>query len=249
MSIDQLNIHVYKNGDTLAAELADQFRHVVNQAAKRMRPFNIALSGGSTPALFFQKLALFSRRKAIAWQNVQIFWGDERCVPPDHPDSNYGMAKKQLFDHIIIPEENIHRIRGEAAPKGEAQRYADEIIRIIPQNDRALSQFDWILLGLGADGHTASIFSGSDARVNVQEICVITAHPETGQKRISLTMPLINNAKRITFLVTGESKSAIVAQILTGKGSPETRPASLVRPVQGLLEWFLDQAAAKFILT
>jgi len=242
MNKDNIKIKVYRAADELAASLAADFQNVVNDAAKRNDDIYIALSGGSTPALFFQKLASSPYRENIAWQNVHFFWGDERCVPPDHPESNYGMTKKHLLDHTSIPDENIHRIVGENDPETEVNRYVSEILQLLPVNQHGWPEFDWILLGLGDDGHTASIFPGADVLEERTNICAVAAHPETGQKRITLTLPAINHAKRISFLVTGENKAKIVAKVLSGN---ELLPASSVQPNHGILEWHLDEQAGK----
>ncbi|MDW7680654.1 MAG: 6-phosphogluconolactonase [bacterium] len=237
-------IQIFKNANELAQALAVDFQGAVDQAAKENRSLNIALSGGSTPALFFQKLASSPYQRNISWQNVHFFWGDERCVPPDHPDSNYGMTQKNLLDHISIPGENIHRILGENDPVNEANRYAGEIIQWLPVNPHGWPEFDWILLGLGADGHTASIFPGSDVLEDRTNICAVATHPETGQKRITLTLPIINRAKSISFLVTGEDKAEMVAKVLSGN---ESLPASFVKTDSGILEWHLDEQAGKLM--
>jgi len=236
-------IRVFKNAAELAAALAADFQSSINRAAKLSRRFNLALSGGTTPALLFQKLVSAPYRENIAWHNVHFFWGDERGVPPNHPDSNFGMTKKQLLDHITIPQKNIHRILGENEPEAEAARYAREISHFVPANQHGTPQFDWILLGLGTDGHTASIFPGSDVLDDRKKMCAVARQPETGQKRITLTLPVINNARRISFLVAGEKKASMVAQILNGTEESKSLPASFVQPVNGSLEWYLDQAA------
>jgi len=237
-------IHIFENANELAQALAVDFQGAVVQAAAENRSLNIALSGGSTPALFFQKLASSSHRENISWRHVHFFWGDERCVPPDHPDSNYGMTKKHLLDHIAIPEKNVHRILGENEPHDEASRYASEITQWLSVDENGWPEFDWILLGLGEDGHTASIFPGSNVLEDRTNICAVATHPETGQKRITLTLPVINHAKRISFLVTGENKAEMVANILSGN---ESLPAAFVQPIHGILEWRLDKQAGKLM--
>ncbi len=237
-------LKIFKNADELAQALAEDFQEAVNQADEENRKLNIALSGGRTPALFFQKLASSFHREKINWRQVNLFWSDERCVPPHHPDSNYGMTQKNLLDHIAIPAENIHRIFGENDPGDEAKRYAAEIEQWLPLTQTGWPEFDWILLGLGADGHTASIFPGSDVVADRTNICAVAVHPETGQKRITLTLPTINHAKRISFLVTGDNKAQMVAKVLSGD---EHLPASFVQPNQGILEWRLDEQAGKLL--
>ena len=237
-------LRIFENTEKLAAALAENFRTAVNQAAKENRDYFVALSGGSTPALLFQKLASLPYRDNISWQHVHFFWGDERCVPPDHPDSNYGMTRRNLLDHIEIPTENSHRIFGENAPGDEAKRYAGEIRQWLPLTQTGWPEFDWIMLGLGEDGHTASIFPGSAVMEDRDNICAVAIHPATGQQRITLTLPAINHAKRISFLVTGENKAKIVAKVLSGN---EPLPAALVQPIHGILAWHLDAPAGKLM--
>lgn len=244
MNKKNIQIKIYPGADELAARLAADFQNVVNEAAKLSRRIHIALSGGSTPALFLQKLASSPYRATIVWQNLHFFWGDERCVPPDHPDSNYGMTQKYLLDHIAIPDENLHRIFGENTPQNEAKRYAAEIKRLLPLTHNGWPEFDWILLGLGNDGHTASIFPGSDVLEDRTHVCAVATHPETGQKRITLTLPVINCGRRISFLVTGRNKAEMVAQVLSGN---EPLPAAFVQPSHGILEWHLDEQAGKLM--
>jgi 6-phosphogluconolactonase len=148
---------------------------------------------------------------------------------------------------IPIPEENIHRIKGEANPEDEAQRYAEEIRSIVPLGSPGFPRFDWIFLGLGSDGHTASLFPGSSAFEEKESICVAAEHPLTGQNRITLTLPVINSAARVSFLVSGIEKSGIVARILGDQGKGPLLPASKVSPQDGLFEWYLDRQAASMI--
>lgn len=238
-------LRIFENTEQLAAALAESFRTAVNQAAKENRDYFVALSGGGTPALLFQKLASAPYRENIFWQHVHFFWGDERCVPPHQPDSNYGMTRKNLLDYIAIPAENIHRIFGENAPEDEARRYASEIRQWLPLSQTGWPEFDWIMLGLGEDGHTASIFPGSVVMEDRNNICAVAIHPATGQQRITLTLPAINHAKRISFLVTGENKAKMVAKVLSGN---EPLPAALVQPTHGILEWHLDAPAGKLMM-
>lgn len=228
----------------MAENVALEFQIAVQQSASLNRHFFMALSGGSTPTLFFQKLASLPYRDSISWRHVNFFWVDERCVPPDHPNSNYGMTKQNLLDHISIPAKNVHRMLGENDPTVEAKRYANEIEVALPIWHSGFPQFDWILLGMGSDGHTASIFPGSNL-LDENDICTVATNPETGQKRITLTMPVINHAKRVAFLVTGENKAELVAKILGEAGDIQSLPASFVQPVNGILEWYLDKDSGR----
>ncbi|MEM6348609.1 MAG: 6-phosphogluconolactonase [Bacteroidota bacterium] len=212
--------------------------------AERIVPgkaFHLALSGGSTPKILFAHLAEHYQNK-ISWADLHLWWGDERCVPPDHADSNYRMTKELLIDHVGIPSENVHRVIGEADPTEEAQRYGAEIDRIIPQKV-GLAAFDLIMLGMGSDGHTASIFPHQMELLESKETCVVATHPESGQIRVSLSGPVINNADAVAFLVTGTSKTEKVEAIFSGSEESKIYPAAHIAP-RGELFWFLDEAAS-----
>lgn len=229
--ISQTPVLVAKN---VAADLAN--------SVKRGIPFHIALSGGSTPKLLFDYLAEHYR-ESIPWGDVHLWWGDERCVAPDHPESNYLMTKESLLRGIILPPENVHRIKGENDPEEEALRYAEEMKRTIPLKD-GLPVFDLIYLGLGTDGHTASIFPDRMDLLKESAVTAIAIHPESGQKRVSLTGPVINHAAKVAFLVTGEGKAEKVSEIFEQKDGSELLPASHIHPVHGDLTWYLDRPAA-----
>ncbi|MEL7342864.1 MAG: 6-phosphogluconolactonase, partial [Bacteroidota bacterium] len=174
----------------------------------RGETYHIALSGGSTPRLLFEYLSEHFR-ESIPWGDVHLWWGDERCVPPDHEESNYLMTKETLLKGVILPPENVHRIKGENSPADEAVRYANEMKKSIPQKND-LPVFDLIYLGLGTDGHTASIFPDRMDLLTSTDLTAVASHPESGQTRISLTGPVLNNARKIAFLVTGASKAELV---------------------------------------
>ena len=224
--------------------VAEQFaRHLAEWMAESEKEhFHIALSGGSTPRLLFDLIARDYANK-FPWDMVHFWWGDERCVPPDDADSNYGMTRRHLLDHIDIPEQNIHRVRGENDPETEAIRYGKEIQEYIPQ-ENGWPVFDLIMLGLGTDGHTASIFPHEMELWENPNVCVVATHPDSGQKRVSLTGGVINEGKRIAFLATGGSKTEKYVEIVEQKGAYKSYPASYVKPEKGDLYWFIDQAAA-----
>lgn len=235
--METMHLHVAQDPRQVAHRFAD-FLLELSQKADRL---SIALSGGSTPQLLFDILAAEYKTK-IDWNKIHFYWGDERCVAPDHADSNYGMTKRHLFDHVEVPQGNIHRILGENAPKTEAVRHSREIADNLPQVN-SLPQFDLVMLGLGTDGHTASIFPHQMELLDANDICVEATHPDSGQKRISLSGPVINNARFVAFLVTGESKRRKVDEIINKKGDWKTYPASYISPTSGELHWFLDEAA------
>lgn len=203
---------------------------------------SIAFSGGSTPKNVFEFISSNYKDK-IPWERIKIFWSDERCVPPDDDESNYKMAFDSLIKNISIPEENIFRIFGETDPSEEEMRYKFVLKGNIPLINK-IPSFDIMMLGLGDDGHTASIFPNNISLFNSDEICLNTKHPESGQERITLTGKVINNSKNIYFFVTGKKKSKIVKEILNEDNSNKIYPASLVEPTNGNLYWLLDKGAA-----
>jgi 6-phosphogluconolactonase len=226
-------------------ELANVFAHELHQLTLEYQNQNktlfVALSGGSTPKILFNILATdFSN--SIPWAIVHFFWADERCVPPDHPESNYGMCLDSLFSKIQIPPENLHRIRGEADPQIEAGRYASEINSFLPKENN-IPRFDLIILGLGEDGHTASIFPNQMGILQSDNTCEIAVHPQSGQKRISLTGKVINSADWIVFLVTGSNKSRIARSVINER--KRFFPASHIKPINGKLSWLLDKSVAR----
>lgn len=224
------------------AAVAADFTRFFFEAMKDKPYFTVALSGGSTPKRLFELWAK-EYRTAVDWSKVRFFWGDERCVPPNHEESNYGMTKSLLFNHIDIPEENIHRVIGEADPAAEAVRYGEEISDNTEEQRDGYPVFDLIILGMGSDGHTASIFPHQMELLTVEEFCGVATHPESGQKRVSITGNVINRANTVAFLVTGESKQEKVASILGRTKESLQYPAAHIQPLSGDLHWFLDAAA------
>jgi 6-phosphogluconolactonase len=236
-------IKIFRSAEETASALADELAGQIYRS-KQDRPFAIALSGGSTPKLLFQALAA-RHSDSVDWRNVNLFWVDERCVPPDDPESNYGMTRDALLEKIDIPSAFVFRIRGEEDPDSEAMRYSEVIERSVPwKNERPF--FDVVLLGLGEDGHTASIFPGNEYLFNAGETCVVAVNPYSGQKRITITGRIINNAGMVIFLVSGKKKAAIVEKIMCG-GVKAEYPAEHVKPVDGKIIWYLDDEAASLI--
>lgn len=208
---------------------------------------HIALSGGSTPALWFDILSR-DYREDLPWDSLEFYWGDERCVAPDHPESNYGMTSERLLKPLGIDEQQVHRMRGEDPPAQEAERYTSLLRQKLPLVE-GIPQFDLVILGLGTDGHTASIFPHEMELWDADSDCVVATHPDSGQQRISLSGRVINNAKKVVFLVTGESKADRVDEILNQHAVATDYPASRVAPENGELIWMLDQAAAGYPAT
>jgi len=232
-------LKIFSTKSELALYFCDELVELVSQNDKIF----LCLSGGSTPEIIFQTLSKKYREK-IDWAKVHLFWGDERCVPPDSDESNYGMTKKYLLKFIDIPENNVHRIEGENNPEAEKRRYSEEIKNIVPLKNR-FPGFDLVMLGLGEDGHTASIFPDQIQVMNSENICEVAIHPSTGQKRITLTGNVINNAKELIFLVTGESKSEIIKKVIEER--KKIFPAEFINPVCGKLQYYMDSKAASLL--
>lgn len=235
------DIRILPDGPGLAAAAAECLvRLAVTAVAERGR-FSVALSGGATPEATYSQLAVKENAARIDWPWVHIFWGDERCVPPDHPGSSFRMAKQMLLDHVPLPQSNIHRVQGELDPEAAARAYTAELEAFFGGR---WPSFDLILLGLGDDGHTASLFPGSPALSERQRsVVAVTAHyGNRPAQRVTLTVPTLNRARDVIFLVTGTSKAAVVASVL--EGPPARYPAQLIKPTTGQLTWMLDAAAA-----
>ena len=243
--MNEPKLKIYKDSDEVVSALATDFAHFAEQKSKSKEPGFVALSGGSTPQQLFSYLADHYHDK-IDWNSLHFFWVDERCVPPTDAESNYGVAKKLLFDRINIPENHIHRMRGEEDPAQEAQRYGEEILSHVPSRLN-LPQFDWALLGMGDDGHTASIFPDQLSLMHSDAICETAVHPVSKQRRITLTGRVINHARRVSFLVTGKGKAEMTEIILRKPGVNNKYPAFHIRPAGGNLEWYLDKDAAALL--
>ena len=230
----------YETANRLAMDI---IRFTENMLHYREKLY-IALSGGNTPLLMFEIIAK-EYAKAFMWQKLHFFWVDERCVLESNPESNFGNAYKSLFSKISIPRENLHPIHGGDDPLNEVVRYTGEILTNVPCINN-FPAFDLILLGMGNDGHTASIFPGQADLFETTAICSISQHPQTLQKRITLTGKVINNASEIVFLVTGTNKADKIKSIIHDDDA-DTYPAKKINPSQGVLSWYLDKEAAKYI--
>lgn len=236
-----MEVKVYQNKTKVAEEFS---KYLIEKSADQ-NAFHIALSGGSTPKIVFDVLAE-EFAGDVNWRNIHLYWGDERCVAPDDAESNYKMTVEHLISRVDIPEENIHRIKGEADPKLEAKRYGELLEKELPKK-LGLPQFDLVILGMGDDGHTASIFPHEIELWVSPDNCEVAIHPESGQRRVSLTGRIINNAKTVAFLVTGETKADKVKIIIDREEGYLVYPASHVAPKTKDLVWFLDAAAAKLL--
>lgn len=233
-------IHIFKTPGDLADAFARQLITWVNETPGDT--FHLVLSGGKTPSLLFSLLAE-KYATAVPWQKIHFWWGDERMVAPYDPESNYGVVNKLLFWKIGVSQDQIHRINGEENPAEEAKRYGLEIQSLVPVS-KDWPLFDLIMLGMGDDGHTASIFPSQMELLKSDEITAIATHPISGQQRITLTGKVLNNAKRVTFLISGPSKAQIFAEIIHKSKSASGYPASHIHP-KGELHWFGDEESMK----
>jgi 6-phosphogluconolactonase len=240
-------IIVCKDVDELNRKAAAQFISLAKDAIARSGRFAVALSGGSTPKALYSLLASPEYRNLIDWSRLHLFWGDERCVPPDHPESNFRMVRESLLSQIRLPTENIHRMAGEKDPAAAAVDYERELRVFFQPAENAVPRFDLILLGLGEDGHTASLFPGS-AAVNERQRWVATVFVERLKAhRLTLTLPLINSAAKVSFLIAGENKSAVVKDLLGTDSDLFDYPAGQVKLLHGQLTWFITRDAARGI--
>ncbi len=235
-------IEKYSGPEALAQAAADRIVALAASAIAKHGQFSIALSGGSTPRRLFKLLATPAWFTRIDWARVFVFWGDERCVPPDHPDSNFRMAREALLDHVPLPQENIYRIEGEREPALAAQRYEERLKNFFGSVE--FPRFDLMLQGLGVDGHTASLFPGTTALEETTRWVVANYVPTFETWRITVTAPVINAAANVIVLVAGESKAAALHAVLHGPYQPGTYPAQLIRPHDGKCVWMVDEAAA-----
>lgn len=235
-------VKIFSDAHELAAAFAFELFKMIKDSRQR---FDIALSGGSTPKLLFDILANQYANK-IPWERIHFWWGDERCVPPSDGESNYGMTAKLLLSKIGIDESQVHRIKGELAPKDAADDYSKEIKSHLNERQN-LPIFDLIILGMGDDGHTASIFPHEMELLETDKICAVATHPESKQKRVSLTGRVINNANRVYFMISGKSKAKRISEIMNNLKKAKKLPVFHIEPKHGKIIFFLDQAAASKI--
>ena len=239
------NINIFQDINKLSENFSVRLMEMVDEAFHSKKIFNLLLSGGKTPLIIYDYLSENFLKK-MKWDVIHFFWGDERCVPSDYSESNFGQASKHLFKKIPISLANMHPIVGENHPYLEADRYSTllhkhfNVINEIPE-------FDLIILGVGDDGHIASVFPSQLDIFNSNRLYEVTSHPQTGQQRITATGKLINNSSNIFFIATGEKKAEIVKQILNKENGYRNLPAALVLPSLGNIEWFLDNDAASLL--
>jgi 6-phosphogluconolactonase len=239
-----MDLRILADPEEVAREAASELARRAGQRAERGGRFALALSGGSTPRRLFRLLASPAWRDRLPWASIHLFWGDERAVPPDHPESNYGTARKELLERVPIPAGNVHPVIVQVGAAEAARRYEEELRVLMAPPPGRPPRFDLVLLGLGADGHTASLFPASCALEQRRRWVVAPWVEQVAGHRITLTLPVLNAAAAVAFLVTGSGKAEALARVLTGEGSVEEAPARGVRPTDGELLWLVDQAAA-----
>lgn len=237
-------INIFPTKGELVQAAAEKIIAVVNAAIYERGRCSLALAGGGTPRDVYARLATENYRSRVDWGNVFLFWGDERCVPPNHADSNFRMANESLLSHVAIPPANIFRMKGEMAPAAAASEYEQHLEHFF---GGGIPQFDLILLGLGEDGHTASLFPGTSALEETRRRAISVFIPTLNAHRITLTLPVINQARRVMFIVAGKSKSEIAPRILKSNQPAKELPATLVQPQTGQLDWMLDAEAASLL--
>jgi 6-phosphogluconolactonase len=217
------------------------------QAIARDGRFHVALSGGSTPREMYRFLATSEYRAQVDWPRVHLFWGDERAVPPEHPESNYGMARRELLLRVPIPPSNVHRMEaGDPNIGAAAQRYEAALRQYLPLDDRGFPRFHLVLLGMGADGHTASLFPGTKGLRETSRWVSTPMVAKLGMRRMTLTLPVLDAARRVMFLITGEDKAARLQEVLCGNPVPPL-PAQMVQPREGERVFLVDRAAASLL--
>ena len=249
------SIRIYRDPEELALKAARHFARLADQYVLGCGRFTVALSGGSTPRAMLVLLAAEPFFDTVPWSSIYFFWGDERCVPPDHPESNYRMANETLLSKVPVPRENIFRIPAEKPDHAKvAEEYSTTLrhffltgpgaVRSATAPLPTLPRFDLVLLGMGADGHTASLFPGTTALSATNQIAVSNYVEKLKTDRITLTAATINNARNVTFVVAGEDKAAALKEVIEGSYQPDLYPSQMIRPANGTLLWLVDQAAA-----
>jgi 6-phosphogluconolactonase len=233
-------VRVFEDYGSLSHAAAELFVELGKTAVASPGRFAVALSGGSTPRQFYSLLGSSPYRDNLDWHRVHIFWADERCVPPDDPESNFKLVYDTLLSTIAIPDSNIHRVKGEEGPEKAARVYEQDI-KIYFGSDKPV--YDLIILGVGKDGHTASVFPGSIAIHETARIALPVLFSKPGVNRVTLTLPIINLASHVLILASGKAKSDVVQEILEGENLNQY-PAGLVHPVKGSITWLIDREAA-----
>jgi 6-phosphogluconolactonase len=245
MEPSNVQVKTFASLEELIAAAAQNFRQAALEAVASRGQFLVALSGGSTPRTLFRLLAGTPFKDDLPWPKMHFFWGDERCVPPTDAESNYHLAVENWLRYVNVLPENLHRVKGELPPEEAAADYARQLKEFAPA-DATWPRLDWALMGLGADGHTASLFPGSPVEnpSGAAVIAVTASYEGRPANRVTLTPQVFNDARRVVFLATGEEKAKAVAATLEGQRDPLLWPAQRIQPQAGEIFWFVDQAAA-----
>jgi 6-phosphogluconolactonase len=247
----KLHIKYYVEPDpqALARRAAQYFVEMAGEAVAGYGHARIAISGGNTPKAAFQLLADPNQhwRSRMPWDNLDLYWVDERAVPPDNAESNYRMTRESLLDHVPLRPEQIHRMEGELEPELAANRYESELRNTFRLEGAETPRFDLIALGMGDDGHTASLFPHTGAIHEVTRLVTANHVPQKDTWRITLTWPVIDHASSVFFLIAGEDKAEVLKEVLTGPRDPERLPSQLIWPASGILTLILDKAAAALL--
>jgi 6-phosphogluconolactonase len=249
---------IFDDDESLNSIAVEMLVYLARTAITERDQFTLALSGGGTPQRLFELLAHADYTEQISWPHTHIFWGDERCIPPDQEGSNYKQADDAFLSKVPIPAENIHRIRGELPPEQAAEDYTRQLREFVEQEkpDRSSEDlsglcphFDLVLLGMGSDGHTASLFPGpiTDRERTTPTLSVTAHYQDRPANRVSLTPLVFNAAQNVFFLVTGAGKAETLEAVLNGPDDPERLPAQRIQPTEGQVTWFVDQEAAMLL--
>ncbi len=249
------NVSVFDTPEQLALAAAERLAECADRTHNDLGRFSVALAGGKTPQRVYELLATERFRDRVDWPKVHLFFGDERAVPPDHPDSNYALAYEKLISRIAIPASNVHRLVGEGNPEENARLYEHQLRTFFA--GRPWPRFDLVFLGMGDDGHTASLFPGSEALQEKSKWVTTSRNQRFPHERITLTLPALNAAAHLMFLVTGKEKAQRLSEVLHPKpvsskqwavgSKPDCLPAQMVQPIDGRLEWLVDSAAASML--
>lgn len=242
-------IHIFPGLKDISMALASRVARVAEQAATARGRFTVALSGGSLLNILSPPLITDPLRSLIHWTSWDVFWADERCVPVLSPDSNFAAASRLLFKHVDIPREQIHAIDDTLDPREAARAYQSTIKKILQPSNGQLPRFDLILLGMGQDGHTASLFPGHELLQEKRKwVAPVLDAPKPPPERITLTLPVINQAREVIFVVTGAEKASALRAVFYEQDHGQSLPAALVDPSQGHLKWLVDEAAARELI-
>ena len=245
----KIQLIVEPDSESLARRAAEQFVEISEAAVATRGRARIAISGGSTPKAAFQLLADPAKPflKRMPWDKLELYWVDERTVPPDHPDSNYRMTRESMLDQVPLKPEQVHRMEGELEPEVAAARYESLIRNTFRLEGAETPRFDLIALGMGDDGHTASLFPHTEAIHELVRLVTANQIPQKDTWRITLTWPVINQASSVFFLIGGKNKAELVKEVFTGPRDPERLPSQLIWPSSGILTLILDKDAAALL--